>query len=69
MSDKLPITTKPCPDCPDGYVWTASGPTEKECPTCLGLSFVYVGTTQEKGKAHIEARYAIPQEPKASEQP
>lgn len=29
-----------CPDCPDGYVWTTSGPTDKECPTCLGLAYV-----------------------------
>ena len=34
----------PCPDCPDGYVWTARGPTNKACPTCLGTARVLVRT-------------------------
>lgn len=29
-----------CPDCPDGYVWTESGPTDKSCPTCGGRAYV-----------------------------
>lgn len=26
----------PCSACPDGYVWTANGPTSAACPICLG---------------------------------
>lgn len=29
-----------CPDCPDGYVWNANGPTSKECKTCKGTAMV-----------------------------
>jgi hypothetical protein len=29
-----------CPDCPDGQVWTARGPTGEICPTCLGTAFL-----------------------------
>lgn len=28
--------TMACPDCPDGNVWNADGPTGKACPTCGG---------------------------------
>lgn len=30
----------PCPDCPDGYVWTEKGPTDKACATCGGKSYI-----------------------------
>jgi endogenous inhibitor of DNA gyrase (YacG/DUF329 family) len=32
--------TRPCPSCPDGYVWTTYGQTGKTCPTCLGKAVV-----------------------------
>ena len=32
----------PCSDCPDGYMWTEQGPTEKECQTCGGTARVLV---------------------------
>lgn len=31
---------KQCPDCPDGYAWTADGPTDLPCPTCGGNAYV-----------------------------
>ena len=27
---------RPCPRCPDGYVWNSNGPTPKCCPVCNG---------------------------------
>lgn len=32
--------TRRCPDCPDGYIWTAAGPTDAECQTCKGLAYL-----------------------------
>ncbi len=38
----------PCPACPDGYVWTANGPTAKCCPVCKGHAALWPdGTTLE----------------------
>jgi len=37
-----------CPDCPDGYVWTERGPTDKECPTCKGYAVVKVEPKHEE---------------------
>lgn len=30
------VAFKPCPACPDGYVWTMEGPTAAMCPVCKG---------------------------------
>lgn len=48
MSD---VVKKPCPDCPDGSVWTSKGPTEEICPTCRGEAFVWV---EDDGEAEDE---------------
>jgi hypothetical protein len=31
-----------CPDCPDGYVWKTSGPTNDACPTCGGNAYIEI---------------------------
>lgn len=31
---------KPCPHCPDGYVWNTNRPTGATCKTCLGYAVV-----------------------------
>lgn len=36
---------RPCPACPDGYAWSATGQTDKPCPVCLGKAWVPVGKT------------------------
>lgn len=33
---------KPCPDCPDGGVWNANGPTGAKCKTCNGHAIVHL---------------------------
>lgn len=54
LEEKIPL--KPCPSCPDGYVWTSNGQTGKTCPTCKGYAVVHLNgdplTKQEQ-----EARY------------
>lgn len=40
VADKAAAGRRPCPACPDGYLWTAYGPTLKPCPTCLGHAWV-----------------------------
>lgn len=37
----------PCPQCPDGYVWTSNGPTCKPCPRCKGLAYLGEDTDEE----------------------
>lgn len=36
-----------CPDCPDGYVWTKNGPTDKACQTCGGNSYIEADADRE----------------------
>ncbi len=31
---------RPCPDCPDGYLWNSNGQTAKACPTCGGKAYL-----------------------------
>ena len=31
---------RPCPSCPDGYVWDRNGPTRKTCPVCKGHGYL-----------------------------
>lgn len=33
---------RPCPACPDGYRWTANGPTGATCPVCRGFAAVHL---------------------------
>lgn len=33
---------KRCPDCPDGYVWNTSGPTDAACTTCGGKAYIQI---------------------------
>lgn len=33
---------KPCPVCPDGYVWDSNGPTSRACPVCNGYAVVHL---------------------------
>ena len=40
MRHKLDEELKPCPACPDGYVWTSNGPTGAACKTCGGYAVV-----------------------------
>lgn len=35
-----PEELKPCPSCPDGYVWSYNGPTGTTCKTCKGYAVV-----------------------------
>ncbi len=45
---------KQCPDCPDGYVWESTGPTDLTCPTCGGFAFV-----EDYGLPALAARDAV----------
>ena len=38
----------PCPQCPDGNVWTSNGPTCKVCPRCNGLAYITLGESDEE---------------------
>lgn len=38
MSEEM--LKRPCPDCPDGYVWNDDSPTSAACPTCGGLAYI-----------------------------
>jgi len=31
---------RPCPQCPDGYVWNSDGSTGKTCQLCKGYAVV-----------------------------
>ena len=31
----------PCPQCPDGSVWTPNGPTKEICPRCNGAAVLH----------------------------
>ena len=31
----------PCPECPDGQVWTSEGPTGRTCPRCKGHAIIW----------------------------
>ena len=37
-----PRTTKACPNCRDGNVWTRDGPTGRMCIVCNGHGWVYL---------------------------
>lgn len=47
----------PCPACPDGYVWTANGPTAKCCPVCKGHAVV------KRNGAPCDAAIRVPSDP------
>lgn len=47
---------RPCPACPDGYVWTANGPIGKTCPVCNGHAVV------QRNGAPIAARIHLSRE-------
>lgn len=36
---------RPCPSCPDGYVWNRDGQTPRTCPTCKGFAVVHMDGT------------------------
>lgn len=36
----------PCPNCPDGQVWTSNGPTGRTCPTCKGHAVIFPGESR-----------------------
>jgi hypothetical protein len=40
MESDNDVCLKPCPSCPDGYVWGSDGPTAKTCPRCLGHAVI-----------------------------
>lgn len=50
---------KPCPSCPDGYLWTANGPTSAPCKTCGGCALVHLDGSQ----LTLKERYGEPTDP------
>lgn len=46
--DEPELVRKLCPDCPDGQVWNAQGPTGEICETCGGSAFVWVEAPEDK---------------------
>lgn len=50
MSETRETKRAPCPDCPDGQLWTSKGPTDDPCPTCNGDAFVFLpASVDEEG--------------------
>lgn len=49
-------TLRPCTNCPDGFVWTRTGPTGKACPVCKGFAVLHLNgsplTKQEWEERH-----------------
>ena len=73
MSDGIPMK---CPDCPDGYVWTETGPTDKACPTCGGqgrvrVPFEVLGsrTSSSLGTRKAAAIRVAPKKPGEADKP
>jgi len=40
--DRTSHDARPCPACPDGYVWTTQGQTGAPCRTCGGFAVVHL---------------------------
>ncbi len=47
-----------CPDCPDGYVWTDKGPTDKPCLTCGGEGRVLLVSLGSLTPSSLDRRMA-----------
>ena len=48
LSEISRVGIRTCPNCPDGFLWTSSGPTTLVCRTCYGFARV-IETEQAKG--------------------
>lgn len=43
--DLAALAFRPCPMCPDGYIWDYQGPTAAMCPVCKGHAVVHLDGT------------------------
>lgn len=54
----------PCPNCPDGSVWTPCGPTGRKCPTCGGFAVTHLD-----GSKVTRQEFDAECEPESEDQP
>ena len=49
----------PCPECPDGQVWTREGPTGRTCGRCKGHAVIWTTDNEDDGEdTNVEDSYA-----------